>query len=148
MFDCDHPPKTIARFQVVVMLISQLLVISRCPNQGQLLHHFWYSSNPSVSHLWELSNPFTLYLWVSLLPPLLPELISCGVRWALVQGNLVRLGERGMEDMERETGPHLLLTIHRAIWLQCQTMWDNEVKLFVLAYPQLLALHCSGGKDR
>lgn len=119
MFDCDHPPNTIARFQVVAMLISHLLIIqvsktkaiNRCPNQGQLLCHFWYSSNPSVSHPWELSNLFALYFWVSLLLPLLPELISCGVRWALVWGNQVRLNEREIEDMERETGPCLLLTI-------------------------------------
>lgn len=52
MFNCDNLPKTIARFQAVVMLISHLLVINTYPNQGQLLYHFWYSSNPSVSCLW------------------------------------------------------------------------------------------------
>lgn len=130
------PHKTIATFQVVVMLISQLMVTSRWPAEGQLLHQFWCSSNPSVSCLRELRNLFTLYLWVSLLPLLLPELTSCGLRWPLVQGK-----QQG--DMEDSTGPCLLLAICSYSSLAPVSnhvgQW-SKATCFRIAYPQLQVL--------
>lgn len=45
MFDWPH--KTIATVQAVEMLISQIIVTSRWPTKGQLLHQFWCSSDSS-----------------------------------------------------------------------------------------------------
>lgn len=69
------------------MLISQLMVASRWPAEGQLLHQFWHSSNRSASCLRELRNLITLYLCIRILLLLLPDLTSHRIRGVLVQGS-------------------------------------------------------------
>lgn len=84
----------------------------------------------------ELRNLFTLYLWVSFLPLLLPELTSCGVRWALAQ-------EKQQGEIEDNMGPCLLLAIHSYSSLAPVSnhvgQW-SKATCFRIAYPQLQVL--------